>query len=136
MCLFCNITKGEIPAQIIYEDKNVLAFLDVNPIAPGHTLVVPKKHSVTLTDLPDNLLEPLFSSVKRVMGMLERGVGTNHFTIGINSGRLSGQEVDHLHVHIIPRFEGDGGGSLQTVVQNSPDKDISDIKERILKANG
>jgi len=136
MCVFCKIVAEEIPAHTIYEDNQTLAFLDVNPRSPGHTMIIPKEHFANLSDLPENLVEPVFSTVKKATRMLEKGLQTDHFTIGINMGRLSGQEVDHLHVHVMPRFEGDGGTSIHGVVNNPPKESLEEIKEKIIKANG
>ena len=136
MCIFCQIVAGEIPAHTIYEDDQTLAFLDIQPRSPGHTMVIPKDHHSNIVDLPDNLVAPVFKTVKRVTEMLEKALETTHFTIGMNMGRLSGQEVDHLHVHIMPRFEGDGGGPIHDVVDNTPEEDLEKIKERIIQANG
>ncbi|PIR98189.1 MAG: HIT family protein [Candidatus Colwellbacteria bacterium CG10_big_fil_rev_8_21_14_0_10_42_22] len=134
-CLFCKIAKGDIPTHKIYENDDSIAFLDINPSADGHTMVISKNHHENIQDIPEDLLGKLSKTVKRVVDILEKGLKTTHFTIGLNNGKLSGQEIDHLHIHIIPRNEGDGGGSIQSVVQNrteNPEK----IKEKILKANG
>ncbi|MDP3953760.1 MAG: HIT family protein [bacterium] len=136
MCIFCQIVAGEIPAHTIYQDEDTLAFLDINPRAPGHTMIIPKEHHSTILDLPDKLVAPIFGTTQKVTAMLEKGLGTNHFTIGINMGRLSGQEVDHLHIHVVPRFEGDNGGSIHSVVNNPPEESLEEIKEKIIQANG
>src|SRR4030042_5328903 len=107
-CIFCRIVAGEIPAQTIYKDDKTVAFLDVNPSTLGHTLVIPKAHWADIQSLPSDLAEFLFGTVSKVAKMLEKAFSTKHFTIGFNNGRLSGQEVDHIHVHLLPRFEGDG----------------------------
>ena len=131
-CLFCKIASKEIPSAVIYEDDHVLAFLDVHPLAPGHTLVVPKRHADNLIDLLPEEVEPLFQAVKNVTALLEKTLSPRGFTIGINHGRFSGQMVDHLHVHVIPRFEGDGGGSLHSVVQNTPKESLEEIQAKII----
>lgn len=133
MCVFCEIASGRIPAHKIYEDGETAAFLDVNPSAPGHTLVIPKKHYSNIADLPENLVAATFKTAKRVTHMLSKALGTAHFTTGYNMGKLSGQEVDHLHVHVIPRFEGDRGTSIQAVVRNPSAKSLEEMKEEIIK---
>ncbi len=117
-CLFCKIAKKEISAEVVYEDEAAMAILDIHPRAPGHAFVIPKAHAANLTELPDELIEPLFKAVKKVATLLKDKVKADGITVGINQGRASGQEVDHLHVHILPRFMGDGGGSVQSVVNN------------------
>lgn len=132
-CLFCKIIKKEIPAEIIYEDDQSLAILDVNPRAPGHSMVMPKIHSQTILDLPENKLGLLFETVKKVASLIQNGLKPEGFTIGINHGRISGQVIDHLHVHIIPRFKDDGGGSVHGVVNNPPKESLEKIKNLIKK---
>ena len=106
-CIFCKIAAGAIPAYKVYEDGNVLAFLDINPMVLGHTLVIPKVHSITLMDTSDEILGPLFASVKKVAGGITKALNAHGFNIYANNGRAARQGVDHLHIHIVPRFEND-----------------------------
>lgn len=130
-CLFCKIGKGEIPALTVYEDDHVLAFLDIHPVAPGHTMVIPKVHAENMLDLPESEVEPLFLGVKKVTGMLKTALQPDAFTIGMNHGRMSGQMVDHLHVHILPRFRNDGGKSIHSVVNNVPKESLEILRKKI-----
>ena len=130
-CLFCRIVSREIPAKVIFEDSHVLAFLDVMPRAVGHTLVIPKTHAANILDLPDPDLGLLFDAVKKVDGMLAKSLSPDGMTIGINQGRASGQEVDHLHVHLMPRWKNDGGGSIQSVVNKPPAESLDVIAGKI-----
>jgi histidine triad (HIT) family protein len=132
-CLFCKIIEKKIPAYIIYEDEHALAFLDITPRAPGHSLVIPKQHAPRIVDLPDPEVGPLFLAVKRVGEMLMKGLAPDGVTIGMNQGRAGGQEVDHLHVHLMPRFHGDNGHAIQAVVNNPPKEDVEDIQKKILR---
>lgn len=132
-CLFCKITSKEIPSEVIYEDDSAFAILDIHPIAPGHTMVLSKKHRETILDLNDDELAPIFSAVRNVTKLLQEVFAPDGFTIGINQGKASGQTIDHLHVHIIPRFRNDGGGSIHSVVDNQPKETIREIAERIRK---
>jgi histidine triad (HIT) family protein len=115
-CLFCKIAAKEIPAKVMYEDEHAIAFLDIHPRAEGHTVVIPKVHAATLIDLPAEEIAPLFTAVKQVDALLVKQFTPDGMTIGVNQGRASGQEVDHLHVHLIPRWHNDHGGSIQSVV--------------------
>src|SRR3989338_1074160 len=117
-CLFCKIVSREIPSEKIFEDDAAFAFLDIHPLAPGHTVVIPKVHAQNILDLPEAAVGPLFSVVKKITAALNSALKPHGFTIGINHGKVSGQAIDHLHIHVIPRFEGDGGGSLHSVVEN------------------
>ncbi len=132
-CIFCKIANKEIKSEIIYEDNDVLGILDVHPIALGHSMVIPKIHAETILDLPDEKFEAVFKAVKKITALLQKSLAPNGFTIGINHGKVSGQAIDHLHIHIIPRWENDGGGSLHSVVHNPPSESIEQIAEKIKK---
>lgn len=131
-CLFCKIVNKKIPAAVIYEDDHALAFLDIMPRSPGHTMVIPKTHAPRLVELPDVEIGPLFMTVKHVAGLLTAKLAPDGITIGMNQGRASGQEVDHLHVHLMPRWHGDGGSSVQSVVHNQPKESVEEIRKKIL----
>ncbi|MCD6367672.1 MAG: HIT family protein [Candidatus Aenigmarchaeota archaeon] len=130
-CPFCKIVSREIPADIVYEDEFTLAFLDANPSAPGHTLVIPKRHLPTILDVDDETLKRVFQTVKKVTEMIKNALQPDGFNIGINHGEAAGQRVPHLHVHIIPRFNGDKGAMVQMVVRNPPTESLSVIREKI-----
>ncbi len=109
MCIFCRIVSGELPASVVYEDDQVIAFLDIQPINPGHVLVVPKYHAQSMEDLP----EEDAAHMMRVGQIIDKALrksdlrceGVNMF---IADGRVAGQDVDHIHLHVFPRFKGDG----------------------------
>ncbi len=134
-CLFCKIASKEIPSELVYEDENSFAFLDIAPMSKGHTVVIPKKHAENMIDLPMEEVGPLFTAVKKVTELLQEKLSPKGFTIGINHGRVGGQLVDHLHIHVIPRYEGDGGGSLHSVVKNPPKESVSEIRKEIVGSN-
>lgn len=131
-CLFCKIAAKTIPSQAIYEDDHTLAFLDIMPRAPGHAMVIPKYHAPNVLELPDADVAPLFLAVKKVAELLSKKLKADGITIGINQGRESGQEVDHLHVHLMPRWHGDGGGAIQSAVKNAPKESLEEIRKKIL----
>ena len=130
-CLFCKIANKEISSLSVYEDESTLAFLDIHPHGPGHSVVVPKFHVETILELPGEQIEPLFSAVKKVVALLKERLASDGFTIGINHGRVGGQAVDHLHIHIIPRYKDDGGGSIHSVVKNMPLESLEAIHNKI-----
>lgn len=107
-CVFCSIVKGKIPCYKVYEDKEILAFLDINPVNPGHTLIIPKKHYETILDVDDETLKRLAVVIKNISSAVYSGLELKGFNIGINQFKAAGQVVPHLHVHIIPRKENDG----------------------------
>lgn len=125
--IFERIIDGEIPAEVVHETDDVIAFLDANPLAPGHTLVVPKEPHARLRDVPPELSAEVFGIVREIAPAIEDAVEADATTIGINDGPAAGQEIPHLHVHIVPRFDGDGGGSLHSVM-GAPDDD-ADLEE-------
>jgi histidine triad (HIT) family protein len=106
-CNFCKIVSGENPASIVYEDGNVLVFMDLHPANVGHTLVVPREHWETIYDIPEKILADLFVVVKRVSIAVKKAVGAEGISILQFNERAAGQSVKHFHVHVIPRFRGD-----------------------------
>lgn len=107
-CIFCRIVKGEIPCTKVYEDSTTLAFLDLNPVNKGHTLLVPKKHSETILDTDEKTLKDLMITTKKISKAMMDGLKINGFNIGINQFEEGGQVVPHLHIHIMPRIKNDG----------------------------
>jgi len=126
-CVFCKLVKGEIPSSNIYEDENNLAFLDVNPHAKGHTVVIPKEHRESFFDLGVEEVKGLWLAVKEVMGRLKEKLDPEGFNVGWNEGEEAGQVVPHLHVHIIPRYVGDGGGSMHSIIKNPGDMSAEEV---------
>jgi len=107
-CIFCQIIKGEIPTQVVYEDEATIAFLDINPNSPGHTLVMPKKHFTNFEDTPDDVLAATIRAVKKVGQSLKDNLGVLGYNVYENNDPVSGQIIPHLHFHVIPRRENDG----------------------------
>lgn len=133
-CIFCKILKGEMKSEEIYETEDVLSFLDINPKAPGHALVIPKEHGEKLTDLDDEIVGKILIATKKIQKMIGKALNPDGFTIGLNEGEIAGQAVPHVHVNIIPRFENDGGSSIHSVVNNPPSEEVSEIATKIRKA--
>ena len=132
-CIFCKIISKDISSFIVYEDDDFLAFLDIMPKSEGHTVIVPKKHKETIDELDEKDLEKIGPVIKSVVDLLKKSINPDGFTIGINHGKVAGQEVNHLHVHIIPRFDGDDGGSIHSVVDNAKDLNVEEIYKKIKK---
>ena len=106
-CLFCKLIAREIPAQIVYEDEETLAFLDINPVNPGHTLVIPKKHSPDIFEIDEKDWAAVMSTARRVAKAIEKVYDVSGINIGMNNRAGAGQMIFHAHVHVMPRFEGD-----------------------------
>jgi histidine triad (HIT) family protein len=105
-CPFCQIVAGGMSAHIVVDEPEVVGFLDIRPLFPGHVLVIPKRHVETLVDLPPALVEPLFATTRRVAAAVERAMGADGSFVAVNN-RVS-QSVPHLHVHVVPRRRKDG----------------------------
>jgi len=107
-CIFCRIVAGQIPAATVLDTPDVTAFLDINPIAAGHTLVVLKSHRPSLLHAAPGEVSALFAAARRVAGAVQSAVGADSFNIELNDGPAAGQDIPHVHVHIIPRRDADG----------------------------
>jgi len=133
-CIFCGIASGEIPGRVVHETDEAVAFLDANPLAPGHTLVVPRAHRERLNDASGPEARAVFEAVHELAGRIERAVDADATTVAVNNGEAAGQEVPHVHVHVIPRFEGDGGRPIHAITGERPalsEGELDDIAARI-----
>lgn len=105
-CLFCAIAAGDVEAARVWEDEDVVAFLDVRPVFKGHTLIVPRRHVVTLPDLPAELRDPFLAAGQRVAAAMVAGLEAQGSFMAVNN--VVSQSVPHLHLHVVPRTKGDG----------------------------
>jgi len=130
-CIFCKIIEGKIPTNKIYENEHIFAFLDINPVSKGHTLVVPKEHYEKLEDVPDELLKEIMKAVKHIGKAVMKATNSHAYNLGVNNGRDAGQVVMHAHFHIMPRQKGDG----LELWQGKPyaDGEINKVKDSIVK---
>ena len=132
-CIFCKIIANEIPSFTVYEDEQTKAFLDIYGVTDGHVMVIPKVHSQTIVDTEETTVHAVFTAVKKVSAAIEKAYNTKILSIGINHGEPQG--VRHLHVHIMPRYDGDGGGIMQSLPgKKLTDKNFSAVAEKIRKA--
>ena len=109
-CIFCKIVDGTIPARKVFETDQILAILDINPVAPGHTLVMPKGHYEKASDLPEDLMLEFFARVLEVARGVVRGTASEGYNLLCNNHRSAGQAIPHVHFHVIPRKTGDSAG--------------------------
>jgi len=107
-CLFCRIVAGEIPSTKVYEDDTVFAFLDIHPVNIGHTLVIPKAHHVNLYDTPNDTLAHMMPIIKKLSIAIKTALNADGINIEMNNDAPAGQLIFHTHLHIVPRFQGDG----------------------------
>ena len=131
--IFTKIVAGEIPSYAVYEDETTYAFLDANPLAPGHTLVIPKEPYERLTDMPADLVGDVFATASEITGAVEDAVGASATTLAINNGEDAGQEVPHVHLHIIPQFEDDTAKPIHSLFGGADlaDEEMESIAEQI-----
>lgn len=133
-CVFCRIVRGETSAYKIFEDDKILAFLDVHPLARGHTIIIPKIHVARLENLGWEEANALFKTLHTLTKKVQDAMNAPATTIAINNGPESGQEIPHVHVHIIPRFRNDKGGPIHAIMRERPRlvrDEMSQIAQRI-----
>lgn len=126
-CIFCKIGKGEIPAYKVYEDKDVFAFLDIHPQALGHTVLIPKQHGETLFDFNEPDQKNIMAAVVKTMKIIQDKLNPDGFNVGWNHNTAGGQVVPHLHVHLLPRYNHDGGGSMHSIIKNPGKKSVEEV---------
>jgi histidine triad (HIT) family protein len=138
-CIFCRIVADEIPARVVHETDGAIAFLDANPLARGHTLVVPTAHHQHLQELDGHSAHALYETLHDLVGVVEDAVDADGSNVGFNNGPAAGQEVPHVHGHIVPRFEGDGGSPIHAVAGERPtlsDAELDEIAAAISDHDG
>ena len=134
-CIFCKIIKKEIPAKIILETEKTLAFMDAFPLTKGHSLVIPKTHYEKVQDISKDDNIDLFETVRETISKVDKI--TNATLVAIHNGKQSGQEIPHVHVHLIPRSSEDSAGPVHSMFSNTSkptDKEIQDTFDKIMTA--
>ena len=133
-CIFCKIARGDIPSHKVFDDARVLAFLDIRPLARGHALVIPKNHFEKLEDMPMEEAAGLMRAVRAVTPAVCEAVKAPATTIAINNGKEGGQEVPHVHVHVVPRWSDDSFGPIHALFRNHkpvPTDDLAKLAEKM-----
>ena len=131
-CLFCKIANKEIPSRIITETENSIAFLDAFPVSRGHTLVIPKNHYEKVQDMTDIDNNDLFDTVHKVISKVDKLTGST--LLAIHNGKNSGQEIPHVHVHLIPREPDDQAGPVHCMFKDRPklsDEELEQLCDKI-----
>ena len=129
-CLFCRIVSGEVPATVVYVDKNAVAFLDHRPLFHGHTLLVPRGHVETLVDLPQALIGPFFETAQLLARVVEHAMEAEGTFVAMNN-RVS-QSVPHLHIHVVPRRKKDGlKGFFWPRTRYKDEEEMKDVQRKI-----
>ena len=126
-CIFCKIASKEITTKILVETESCIGFLDAFPLAKGHALVIPKRHYEKLQDLPINVNTEVFSTVHSLISKVDSLTGAT--LVAVHNGKQSGQEIPHVHVHLIPRSNDDSAGAVHSMFSKKPDLSESEIEE-------
>ena len=127
-CIFCKIVKKEIPSYVIMETENSMAFLDVFPVSRGHTLIIPKNHHEKVQDMEESDSADLFNTVRNVISKVDKITGST--LLAVHNGKESGQEIPHVHVHLIPRELSDQAGPVHSMFKDKPkfsDQELDDL---------
>lgn len=130
-CLFCKIVKGEIPSAKIYEDKNVVAFLDIFPFSKGHTIVVPVEHYETFFDFPDDKIGNYFTALKKLANKIKANLNADGVNIVQNNFHAAGQVIFHMHYHILPRWENDEKPFIKQPKEQATPEYLSEVLKAI-----
>jgi len=132
-CIFCKIIKGEIPSAKVFENDDVVAFLDISQVTKGHTLVIPKVHKENIFELTPEIASKLFEVVPEISNAIKKAYNPIGLNLLNNNGEKAGQSVFHYHLHIIPRYgEGDGFGAVwKTHEKDYSPQDLQNIAEYI-----
>ena len=131
-CVFCKIITGEIPSSKLYEDDLVYSFLDVAPINPGHSLIIPKEHHTSMTTVPEKTLAKIMSLAPVIAQAIVREVDGDGFNLHLSNGQCAGQVVPHVHLHIIPRSPTDGFSWGWRCVGFASEKDRHELHRSVL----
>lgn len=127
-CIFCKIVKKEIPTDFLFESENFICFLDISPVSKGHTLIVPKKHSTNILEIDTKYGKELLELIQKVGKAQMESLNADGFNIGVNTGKAAGQLVMHTHIHLMPRYNGDG-----LVSWASTEYETEDEKKEVLQ---
>lgn len=119
-CIFCKIAGGKVPARVVMQNDRAVALLDAFPLAAGHTLVIPKSHYAKVQDMGKQDAMAVFEIMWKVAGAVEAGSQVNASTIAIHNGSDAGQEIPHVHMHIVPRKRSDGAGAIHSMFKSRP----------------
>lgn len=130
-CVFCQIVDGKIDAEVVFENEYAMGFLDANPLVDGHTVVVPKEHFERFSDLTEEVATGVFSVLREVNQAILTGLDADGTNIGLNDGKAAGQAIPHTHVHVIPRYSEDGGGSLHSIVSAEKVEELPRVAEQL-----
>lgn len=134
-CIFCKIAVGKIPARVVMQNDRAVALLDAFPLAAGHTLVIPKLHYAKVQDMGEDDAMAMFEITWKIAGAVETGSQVGASTIAIHNGSEAGQEIPHVHVHIVPRKRDDGAGAIHSMFKSKPKltpQEMDSLRDKIV----
>jgi histidine triad (HIT) family protein len=135
-CIFCKIVRKEAAASLVYEDEQVLVFMDIRPVNEGHTLVIPKQHYKDIYDTPEELVAYTHKITKQIAIAVKKATEADGISIVQQNGKAAGQDIFHLHIHVIPMFEGRKKphfGELAVASRESLDQAAADIRKHLVR---
>ena len=127
-CIFCRIANGEIPSRTLYEDEMFRVILDLSPATRGHALILPKQHADNLYDLPEETAAAAMALAKRIADRMRQRLGCDGLNLVQNNGKTAGQTVPHFHMHVIPRYDGDGQ-TIGWVPSETVEKELDEVRD-------
>ncbi len=131
-CIFCKIANGEIPSKSLYEDEKFRVILDLGPAAKGHSLILPKDHAANLYELPEKLAGDAMILAKKMASLLTEKLNCDGINLVQNNGEAAGQTVEHFHIHLIPRYKGDGQ-NINWVPGKPSQEELEEVRKQILE---
>lgn len=135
-CIFCKISAGQIPCSKVYEDADVLAFMDIHPVTKGHTLVIPREHHDPIMETPVAVLQKVIAVVRKIARAQEKGLKADGINVTQANGEIAGQVIKHIHFHVIPRFGNDPHSWNSPQGSYGSDAEMKDYADRIRNAVG
>ncbi|EHI70867.1 HIT family protein [Streptococcus ictaluri] len=130
-CIFCSIIKGDIPSSKVYEDDQVLAFLDISQTTPGHTLLIPKKHTRNVLEMDEETAAATFARLPKIARAVQKATGAPAMNIIANNEELAGQTVFHAHIHLVPRYHSQDGISIQYTTHEPDFESLATLAQAI-----
>lgn len=130
-CVFCDIRDGKIPSTKVYEDERTIAFMDINPLNDGHILVVPKAHAENIYEMAEEDIKAVAAAARRLAAALKKALQPEGLTLIQANGKAAGQIIGHFHLHLVPRWLGDGKGLAWELVRGDPER-IKPVAEKIV----
>ena len=129
-CIFCKIAAGEIPSRKIYEDKDLIAIMDLSPTSKGHSLIIPKEHYTNIYDIDEEIAGKVMKTAKKLATKMTVALNCDGFNLLQNNGETAGQTMFHFHMHLIPRYENDNAGILWEPGETTPE-DMAEVKRLV-----